>query len=290
MAIRNFQPSKNLNHEGVFENDQNQLYCQEWIKSRQLFQTIKSKMQIKCTMPKFLFTSLVFSIFFFTACAQTPATVQLGSTEFSQLILGSEGVLLDVRTEREFQNGHIEHAGQLNFYARDFRQRLLLLPKDKPVYLYCNTGWRSNIAASFLIRNGYTNVYNLEHGIMEWEQADLPVAIDPNAQPDTDDKFSPEEFAELIQSEGFVFVDFYAPWCGPCRQMMPMIDSLKTAIIDHVYIVKINADASKILMREMKMVSVPYLVLYHKGEMLFEHKGLIGREELVAKLESHYKD
>jgi len=238
-------------------------------------------------MSKFLFASLVFSFLFFTACAQDPATVQVGSTEFHPLISNGEGVLLDVRTEREFQNGHIEYAGQLNFYARDFRRRLLLLPKDQPIYLYCNTGWRSNIAASFLIRNGYTNVYNLEHGIMEWEQADLPVTIVPDAQPDTDDKYSPEEFAELMHSEGLVFVDFYAPWCGPCRQMMPMIDSLKTELIDRIYIVKINADASKSLMREMKMVSVPYLVLYHKGEVLFEHKGLIGREELVARLESH---
>ncbi len=233
---------------------------------------------------------VLFSWLYISACAQNTATIQVGSAEFHQRISSSQGVLLDVRTQREFQNGHIEHAGQLNFYARDFRRRLLLLPKDQPIYLYCNTGWRSNIAASFLIRNGYTNVYNLEHGIMEWEQADLPVAIDPNAQPDTDDKFSPEEFAELIHSEGLVFVDFYAPWCGPCRQMMPMIDSLKTELIDRVYIVKINADASKSLMREMKMVSVPYLVLYHKGQILFEHKGLIARQELVAKLELHYRD
>jgi thioredoxin 1 len=224
-----------------------------------------------------------------TACAQSPGTIQVGSEEFHQLISEGEGVLLDVRTEREFQNGHIENAGQLNFYARDFRQRLLLLPKDQPVYLYCNTGWRSNIAASFLIRNGYNRVYNLEHGIMEWEQADLPVVIDPNAQPETDDQFTTSEFAELIQSEYLVLVDFYAPWCGPCRQMMPMIDSLKAEYKDRIDIVKINADASKRLMRDMKMVSVPYLVLYHKGEIIFEHKGLIHREELLARLDSYYR-
>jgi len=239
-------------------------------------------------MSRLLPIILFLSLLPFSSCAQSPTTMQLNSAEFLQLISGHNGVLLDVRTEREFQNGHIENAGQLNFYARDFRQRLLLLPKDQPVFLYCNTGWRSNIAAAFLIRNGYNRVYNLEHGIMEWEQADLPVVMAPNAQPDTDDRFTPVEFAALIQSGSLVFVDFYAPWCAPCRQMMPMIDSLKLEYKDRIDVVKINADASKSLMREMKMVSVPYLVLYHNGEILFEHKGIIEREELVSKLEWHY--
>lgn len=238
-------------------------------------------------MSRIVFLSLYLSLICFTVQSQNNGTIQLSSKEFNQLILNNEGVLLDVRTEREFQNGHIENAGQLNFYARDFRRSLLLLPKDQPIYLYCNTGWRSDIAASFLIRNGYTKVYNLEHGIMEWEQADLPVSLDPNARPDTDDRFTTSEFIELIQSESFVFIDFYAPWCGPCRQMMPMIDSLKTEYKGQMEVVKINADASKRLMRELQMVSVPYLVLYHQGKILFEHKGMIGRQELVIELESH---
>jgi len=232
----------------------------------------------------------VFPLLIVSACSQSPTSLQVTSQEFHQLISKGEGVLLDVRTEREFQNGHIENAGQLNFYARDFRSRLLLLPKDQPIYLYCNTGWRSNIAASFLVRNGYTQVYNLVHGIMEWEQADMPVIIDPDAQPDTDDQFSPEEFAALMQSEELVFIDFYAPWCGPCRQMMPMIDSLTQQFKGRVIMVKINADASKRLMRDMEITSVPYLVLYHNGKILFEHKGLIEKQQLVAILESHYRN
>jgi thioredoxin 1 len=241
-------------------------------------------------MLKLLLTPLVLSSLFHTICAQSPATIQVSSEEFNHLISTSEGVLLDVRTQREFQNGHIESAGQLNFYALDFRTRLLLLPKDQAVFLYCNTGYRSDKAADFLIKNGYTQVYNLRHGIMEWELADLPVIIDPNAQPDTDDQFSTKEFTELIQSEALVFIDFYAPWCGPCRQMMPMIDSLKVEYHERIQIVKVNADASKRLMRDLELKSLPFLVLYHRGNAVFEHNGLIGRKELVAKLESHYNN
>jgi thioredoxin 1 len=234
-------------------------------------------------------------VFFLTAfmmvqdavSGQNPSTIQVSSPEFAKIVVEDIGVLLDVRTMREFQNGHIANAGNLNYYAFDFRRRLLLLPKDQPIYLYCNTGYRSDRAADFLIRNGYERVYNLQHGIMEWDLHDLPVAIDPNAQPDMDDKFEPSDFAGLIENEPVVFVDFYAPWCGPCRQMMPMIDSLKTEYHERIPVIKVNADASKRLMRELKLVTVPYLVLYRNGELVFDHKGIMKREEVVSLLESN---
>jgi thioredoxin 1 len=237
-------------------------------------------------MKRYIITFFTLSFLYLSGCSQDAATIQVSSREFEKLVRTKPGVLLDVRTQREFQNGHIENAGQLNYYALDFRKRLLLLPKDQPIYLYCNTGYRSNRAASFLIRNAYTNVYNLQHGIMEWELADLPVIIDPDAQPDMDDKFEPAEFAQLLASEPIVFVDFYAPWCAPCRKMMPMIDSLKVEYHERLPIVKVNADASKRLMREMKLVTVPYLAIYCNGELVFEHRGEIRREELVEVLES----
>ncbi|MFO7923592.1 MAG: rhodanese-like domain-containing protein [Bacteroidales bacterium] len=108
---------------------------------------------------------------------QNSSTIQASSPEFAKIIVEEQGILLDVRTKREFQNGHIENAGNLNFYAFDFRKRLLLLAKDKPIYLYCNTGYRSDRAADFLIRNGYERVYNLRHGIMEWDLYELTICF-----------------------------------------------------------------------------------------------------------------
>jgi thioredoxin 1 len=221
--------------------------------------------------------------------AQNRETIQVSSQEFSRIISAEPGVLLDVRTQREFKNGHIRNAGQLNYYAFGFKNKLLLLPKDQPVYLYCNTGYRSERAANYLVKNGYTQVYNLQHGIMEWELENLPVVVDPDAQPDMDDRFEPEDFANLLQNNTLVFVDFYAPWCGPCRQMMPMIDSLKVEYHERLPIMKVNADASKRLMRELKMVSLPYMVLYVSGEVVFEHKGLIDRQNLVNILDEKLK-
>ncbi len=151
-------------------------------------------------------------VIFMSACAQDSNFGNLNSIEFNNLFESKTGSLIDVRTPSEFANGHIKGAGQLNYYAFDFRKKLLLLPKDQPVYLYCNTGYRSYRAAKILADNGYREVYNLERGIMEWNLNNLPVVIEPDARPDVKNKMEPDEFYALIQSGKPVFIDFYAPW------------------------------------------------------------------------------
>jgi thioredoxin 1 len=235
---------------------------------------------------RFFVVLLIIFAMSFSSCAQerTSGVNQLNATAFRSQIQNRDVVLLDVRTPREFQNGHIENSGQLNFYDRDFAEKLLLLPRNKPVYLYCNTGYRSNLAAGFLIRNGYTQVYNLQRGIMEWEQARLPVKVDPAAVADVEDKFEPADFSRLVNNEPLVFIDFYAPWCAPCRKMMPMIDSLKTEYHGRIAVIKINADASKQLVREIRLPSVPYFVLFQNGQPAFQQAGEMTRKEIEAVL------
>jgi thioredoxin 1 len=212
----------------------------------------------------------------------TTTYVQLSSLEFSEIIQSKEGILLDVRTKGEFNAEHIEGAGQLNYYAFDFKKKLEMLPKDQAIWLYCNTGYRSERAAKHLIKKGYTQVYNLEHGIMEWNFHNLPVIEGDRSLLDQENMVSVSEFNKLIKSDSLVFIDFYAPWCAPCRKMMPMIDSLKTEFHQEVKIVKVNADASKKLVKEMKLIGVPYFVLYKNNVKLKELSGTLKREEILA--------
>lgn len=224
----------------------------------------------------------------FVSCeAQNTGVMHVNSANFRKLINKQNGTLLDVRTTSEFSNGHIEGSGQLNYYTMDFRQKLLLLPKNQPVYLYCNTGWRSKRAAEILVAKGYTEVYNLERGIMEWNLLDYPVIVEPGARADGENKMEPDEYAALLNSDKPVFIDFYAPWCAPCRQMMPMIDSLAIDFQEQIQVVKINVDASKKLVKSLKLATVPYFVLMQNGETLATRQGLITRMDLETLLHSH---
>lgn len=118
-------------------------------------------------------------VFMFFANAQQATIKNVNSSEFKTLITKKDGILLDVRTLYEFEGGHIKDADQLNYYSFSFKENLLLLPKDKPIYVYCKTGYRSNKTAEILIKNGYKKVYNLQYGINEWEENNFPLSKVP---------------------------------------------------------------------------------------------------------------
>lgn len=88
----------------------------------------------------------------------------------------SSGVLLDVRTEAEFMQGHIKGAKQLDFYQSEaFRTELEKMDPETPVYLYCRSGARSGNAAQMMKQMGFKKVYNLQGGMNAWQRSQ-PVA------------------------------------------------------------------------------------------------------------------
>ncbi|RLD73962.1 MAG: hypothetical protein DRJ07_20160 [Bacteroidetes bacterium] len=244
--------------------------------------------------------SIIIALVFFNAVAAQSSIIdqksgiiqkngyyQVFSHEFDSLIKSGKGMLLDVRTKGEFDNEHIESSGQLNYYAFDFKKKLDLLPKDQEIYLYCNTGYRSEKTAKMLIKKGYTNVYNLERGIMEWNFEELPVIIGEKTDKKQADKVNIEMFASTIASDTLVLIDFYAPWCGPCRKMMPLIDSIKTQYHPQMKVFKVNSDVSKKLIKQQKIIGVPLFRLYRNNELLFEKDGMMTRNELTGIIEKH---
>ncbi|PCH50205.1 MAG: hypothetical protein COC22_05980 [Flavobacteriaceae bacterium] len=107
--------------------------------------------------------------------AQETTIKNVNSAEFQKLIKKKDDILLDVRTTYEYESGHIKDAVQLNYYSFSFKENLLLLPKDKPIYVYCRSGYRSKKTTKILIDNDYKNIYNLENGVLEWEKNNYPI-------------------------------------------------------------------------------------------------------------------
>ncbi len=212
--------------------------------------------------------------------AQENTYKQLNALEFQKLAESGKGMILDVRTKSEFDSEHIPKSEYLNYYALDFKKKLLMLPKDEAIYLYCTTGYRSEKAAKYLVKNGYTKVYNLEHGILEWNLKNLPVIEGEKSAKLLMDKVSPDLFAQTISGDTLVLIDFYATWCGPCRKMMPLIDSLRTQYHPEMKVFKVNVDASKKLIKQEKIIGVPLFRIYRSGKLLFEKDGMMSRKEL----------
>lgn len=83
-------------------------------------------------------------------------------------------VILDVRTPEEFAEGHLDGAIMIDFYRDDFADRLAGLDPNVPYLLYCRSGNRSGQTASIMSDLGFTNVADVDGGILAWNQAGLP--------------------------------------------------------------------------------------------------------------------
>lgn len=100
----------------------------------------------------------------------------IDSDEMVKKMEKEPGILLDVRTPEETREGMIEGAMTMDYYEDDFQDRVTELDRDKPVYVYCASGKRSGETAEMLKDAGFSEVYNLEGGIIEWEESGKPVA------------------------------------------------------------------------------------------------------------------
>ena len=78
-------------------------------------------------------------------------------------------LLIDVRTDQEWEQGHIPGAAFLDFLEDDFEARAFALPKDRPIALYCAAGGRSEDAMKKMEKAGFRELYNLRGGFYGWE-------------------------------------------------------------------------------------------------------------------------
>ena len=112
---------------------------------------------------------VVLSLIFIFSCEliNSPEINIISESDFVE-IQDSDYTLIDVRTQDEFDLGHIDSAINLDFYSETFQNDILSLPKNETIVLYCRTNNRSSKTANILKENGFKEIAVLEGGITEW--------------------------------------------------------------------------------------------------------------------------
>lgn len=128
-------------------------------------------------MRYFKFGFFTLGVLLLLNCRNTsPQSIQRITSEEMREISKLEGMqLVDVRTPKEYENGHIPNAQNIDFLDAKFEVNIQSLDKSKPVIIYCQRGSRSAKCASKLIANGFVKVYDLDGGFAQWKYSGLQV-------------------------------------------------------------------------------------------------------------------
>jgi thioredoxin 1 len=92
---------------------------------------------------------------------------------------------------------------------------------------------------------------------------------------------------EVLRSDKPVLVDFWAAWCGPCRMVAPIIDSIAAEYIDKAKVGKINVDEQSELAEKFKIMSIPTLIVFKNGQIAESVMGARSKESIAEMLNKH---
>lgn len=219
------------------------------------------------------------------ALADAPATLEnLDAQRFKAAAEAKHGLLLDVRTPGEVARGKLAGASVIDFNGGKFEQKVALLAKDKPIFVYCASGNRSGQAAAQMQKLGFREVYNLTGGMRAWNAAGLPVEQPTEAVAPGAGALEPKALDALLKAEKKLLVDYQTPWCGPCQKMAPVVDALAEALKGKVKVLRVDVDQSEALAAREKIEGVPVFIYYVDGKERWRRSGEQPRAELEKAL------
>jgi len=104
-----------------------------------------------------------------------PEIKNISVQEMQELLKMDDVQLVDVRTPEEFHSGFIANAENMDYFSPSFDEEIKKLDKERPVVLYCKSGNRSYKSSVKLLELGFHKIYNLDGGIVKWQQEGLSV-------------------------------------------------------------------------------------------------------------------
>lgn len=97
-------------------------------------------------------------------------------------------------------------------------------------------------------------------------------------------------FSDLLNnSEMPVLVDFWAPWCGPCRSLAPMLEQLQGELTGKLRIIKLNVDQNPAAAQAFGIQGIPALLLFIRGKVAWRQAGVLPYPQLRAAVSAHLK-
>lgn len=102
------------------------------------------------------------------------------------------------------------------------------------------------------------------------------------------ESLDPTSFGERVQRfDGYALIDFWAPWCGPCRALAPTIEAVSETFGQRLRVAKVNVDAAPELAEQFAIRGIPTLVLLKAGLPVSKIVGVHPKEEIVGWIDGH---
>ena len=94
-------------------------------------------------------------------------------------------------------------------------------------------------------------------------------------------------FDKVINQDLPVLVDFWAPWCGPCKMLGPVLEDVEKELGGQVVIAKLNVDDEQDLAVKFNVSSIPTMIVFKNGKSIERNVGFQGKEKIIEMLKSH---
>ena len=204
-----------------------------------------------------------------SALAQNKNTFTLQLDAFSAKIKEQEKPqIIDARSAEEFAINHINGAVNFNLESANYAKSVAQLDKSKPVFIYSIRAGRSGQLANELLKNGFSVVHDLDGGIGAWIGGGKPYYFNSKS------KLSLAEYQKVVAENKTVLVDIGSRYCGSCKKVKPVLETIRTQYGENVKIVEIDFEDSPQVIADLKTVkSFPTLILYQNGKIVFKKDG-----------------